>query len=144
MTQKTNRRTVSPIDAEIGFRIRRARQSLKLTQRSLAAQLGISSQQFQKYEQGLNRIPIARLLSVARILQVEPATLLDTSARSSQEKSAACPRVIPLSSATMSIDTQAYDLWHQLGSVETKHLVLDLMQTLCAVNRAGAKRVSSS
>ena len=56
----------------IGRRIRRRRLFLGKTQATLAKALGISYQQLQKYENGANRIPGARLLEIARLLNVAP------------------------------------------------------------------------
>ena len=56
------------IDIEIGKRVRRARVAAGWTQTQLADQLGITFQQVQKYEKGVNRIGGGRLYKIARIL----------------------------------------------------------------------------
>lgn len=66
----------SPDDAYLGGRIRVVRRALKVTQEVLAARIGISPQQLQKYEHGDNRISVSRLLMIARALQVPAAYLL--------------------------------------------------------------------
>ena len=57
------------VDEHVGDRIRRRRTELGLTQEHLAASLGISYQQVQKYETGANRISAGRLYQIARRLE---------------------------------------------------------------------------
>ncbi|MBJ7447284.1 MAG: helix-turn-helix transcriptional regulator [Brevundimonas sp.] len=56
------------IDAYVGSRISLRRSAMGLSQTALARQLGISFQQVQKYETGINRISASRLHRVAMIL----------------------------------------------------------------------------
>ncbi len=65
------------IDIEIGKRVRRARVAAGLTQTQLADQLGITFQQVQKYEKGVNRIGGGRLYKIARILGVKITYFFD-------------------------------------------------------------------
>lgn len=60
----------NPVDIEIGRRLRESRSRLGISQERLAAQLGVSYQQVQKYERGANRIGSGRLHDIARFLQV--------------------------------------------------------------------------
>lgn len=50
----------NPIDVYIGQRIRVRRQLLGLSQEALAKKIGITFQQVQKYERGMNRIGASR------------------------------------------------------------------------------------
>ena len=61
---------IHPIDRHVGFRLRLARASRKLSQTELAKSSGITFQQVQKYEKGTNRVGASRLQHLARILQV--------------------------------------------------------------------------
>jgi transcriptional regulator with XRE-family HTH domain len=54
-----------PIDRLIGKRIAMRRRERGISQASLAERIGISFQQLQKYEQGQNRMTVARLASVS-------------------------------------------------------------------------------
>lgn len=56
------------MDAYVGARIGLRRSALGLSQTALAQRLGISFQQVQKYETGMNRISASRLHRVAAIL----------------------------------------------------------------------------
>lgn len=62
----------TPQDAHIGGRIRERRKELALTQSTLAAHLGVTYQQIQKYEGGQNAIAAGRLQQLAAVLGVAP------------------------------------------------------------------------
>lgn len=61
----------NPIDVHVGDRIRRRRTLLGLSQEQFASLLGITFQQVQKYERGMNRIGASRLWDVAKVLDTE-------------------------------------------------------------------------
>ena len=68
--------TATPHDTTIGSRVRARREQQRMTQAALAAHIGVTFQQVQKYERGVNRIAAARLSLIARALDVPAATLL--------------------------------------------------------------------
>lgn len=63
-------RKPNPIDVYVGNRLRLGRKILSVTQEKLAENLGVTFQQVQKYERGLNRISASRLHQAAQILDV--------------------------------------------------------------------------
>ena len=56
-----NVKTPNAIDSYVGARIRTHRQMLGMSQERLAEQIGVTFQQVQKYERGINRIGASRL-----------------------------------------------------------------------------------
>lgn len=62
---------IHPIDRHVGFRLRLARTSRKLSQTDLAKASGITFQQVQKYEKGTNRVSASRLFEFATLLGVQ-------------------------------------------------------------------------
>ena len=58
-------------DAGIGERLRLRREQRQVSRKELAAHLGVSIQQLQKYESGTNRIGAGRLFEAAGLLDVE-------------------------------------------------------------------------
>ena len=60
-----------PIDIHVGNRVRLRRVLLGMSQEDLASRLGITFQQVQKYERGLNRIGASRLWDIMQILGVD-------------------------------------------------------------------------
>ena len=65
-----------PIDVAVGARIRLRRQVLSVSQTALAEALGVSFQQVQKYERGVNRISASMLVRTAEKLQCSVAHLV--------------------------------------------------------------------
>ena len=61
---------IGPIDAHVGSRICARRRLLQLSQKQMAEKLGVTFQQVQKYEKGMNRIGAGRLYTIATILGV--------------------------------------------------------------------------
>ncbi len=61
-------RQAAGIDVYVGQRLRLARNLAGLTQQGLAAKLGISFQQVQKYESGANRLAVGTLFEISLLL----------------------------------------------------------------------------
>jgi transcriptional regulator with XRE-family HTH domain len=59
----------NPTDKHVGARVRMRRLMLGMSQQKLAAGLGLTFQQVQKYEKGTNRISASRLQQIGNILQ---------------------------------------------------------------------------
>jgi transcriptional regulator with XRE-family HTH domain len=60
----------NPVDAHVGSRVRLRRMLLGMSQERLGESMGLTFQQVQKYEKGVNRIGASRLFQIARILDV--------------------------------------------------------------------------
>lgn len=58
------------VDAAVGKRIRLRRTTLGMSQEKLADALGLTFQQVQKYEKGVNRVGASRLFDLGRVLGV--------------------------------------------------------------------------
>jgi transcriptional regulator with XRE-family HTH domain len=65
-----------PIDLQVGITIRQLRKERRVSQAELGAALGITFQQIQKYERGVNRISASMLVKAALALDVQPSDLL--------------------------------------------------------------------
>jgi len=63
-------RTTDPIDKHVGQRLRERRTRLGLSQSAVGKELGITFQQLQKNEWGINRIGASRLYALSKILAV--------------------------------------------------------------------------
>jgi transcriptional regulator with XRE-family HTH domain len=71
------KKTPDPIDRHVGSRVRMQRILMKMSQEKLGDALGLTFQQVQKYEKGLNRIGASRLQQISRTLQVPPSFFFD-------------------------------------------------------------------
>src|SRR3954453_19971957 len=60
----------NPIDKYVGSRLRVRRTMLGMSQQKLAEALGLTFQQVQKYEKGVNRMGSSRLQHASEILRV--------------------------------------------------------------------------
>lgn len=66
-----------PIDIHVGGRVRLRRTMLGMSQDKLADSLGLTFQQVQKYEKGVNRIGASRVFEISRVLGVPIQFLYD-------------------------------------------------------------------
>ena len=64
------KKKANPVDAHVGYRVRLRRMLIGMSQERLGDLLGLTFQQVQKYERGINRIGAGRLYEVAEILGV--------------------------------------------------------------------------
>ena len=70
VTTKENKRAPHPMDIHVGSRVRLRRMMKGMSQDRLGEELGLTFQQVQKYEKGVNRIGASRLFDISRILEV--------------------------------------------------------------------------
>ncbi len=68
--KQTSRKGPQPIDVHVGARVYLRRNLLGLTLETLAKAVGVTYQQLQKYERGVNRISASRLFNLSRALDV--------------------------------------------------------------------------
>src|ERR1700730_7058548 len=67
----------SPIDIHVGSRIRLRRTLMGMSQERLGEALGLTFQQVQKYERGVNRVGASRLFDLSRVLDVPISFFFD-------------------------------------------------------------------
>jgi len=67
---KDGSRRANTIDVHVGSRVRFRRVLLGMSQEKLGEKIGLTFQQIQKYEKGINRIGASRLFDLAQVLGV--------------------------------------------------------------------------
>ena len=67
----------SPVDGHVGVRIRLRRTLMGMSQERLGDALGLTFQQVQKYERGVNRVGASRLFDLSRVLDVPISFFFD-------------------------------------------------------------------
>lgn len=67
----------NPIDVAVGMRLKMERKIRRISQTQLAQHLGVTFQQVQKYEKGMNRISASRMMMIADFFGFSPATLFE-------------------------------------------------------------------
>ncbi len=75
--KQTSRKSPKPIDIHVGARVRLRRNLLGLTLETLAQAVGVTYQQLQKYEWGVNRIGASRLFNLGQVLDVPISFFFD-------------------------------------------------------------------
>ena len=84
-----------PIDVEVGGKIKAQRRLVGMSQDTLAARLGVTFQQIQKYEKGTNRVSSSRLAVIAQTFGVPPAFFFPGSTfDAGQAAAAAAPELV--------------------------------------------------
>ncbi len=74
-----------PIDVAVGARIRARRKVQGFSQSHVAQQLGLTFQQIQKYERGVNRVSASKLVQIAGLLGTSVAWLVGEEDKNSSD-----------------------------------------------------------
>jgi transcriptional regulator with XRE-family HTH domain len=80
------KRSATSMDKVVGESIRAARLAKGLSQSDLAERLGITFQQVQKYEKGVNRVGAGRLFQIASIFGMPISSFFDEAAEAGPAK----------------------------------------------------------
>lgn len=85
---------VSNIDPDIGALLKRLRLIAGLSQMDVAAKVGVTFQQIQKYEKGANRVSVSRLIALGKALNFKPSEFLLNFEAGDDGKAKAVPSAI--------------------------------------------------
>ncbi len=121
MAKKPSPRDTVSSDVELGQKIRALRIARKVSQADLGEHLGVSFQQIQKYEKGLNRVSAARLQQLAAFFDVE---ITDFYALFAEEA---------VDSIILGTDPQSVRVlraYSQIRNVETQHQLVLLIESI--------------
>ena len=77
----SDERSTNAVDVKLGQRVRARRLEIGMSQERLAELLGITFQQIQKYEKGVNRIAGSRLWDISKALDMPVARFFEGIAR---------------------------------------------------------------
>jgi transcriptional regulator with XRE-family HTH domain len=118
------------VDRLVGRNIRIQRLAKGLSQTELATQLGVTFQQVQKYEKGVNRIGCGRLFQIASILGVHVMDFFEGSgkAKAASARTPASPTVQDLIS-----EPQSFHLVQAFSEINDRRLrssVVDLVKKI--------------
>ena len=116
-------------DKILGQRIRVRRTELKMSQETLGGKLGVSFQQIQKYEKGVNRIGSVRLGTIAKVLEVPISFFYDTNKHEQAE--------------SLIFDDPRFSLrllkaYVKIPSDELRHQFVVMMEKVAEVSMPGA------
>ena len=122
-----------PVDAYVGARIRLRRNLLGISQTELGDRIGVTFQQVQKYEKGVNRIGVSRLARICDVLQITPAWLFE-GAPGPKPRATATARDMDAAFAAFQADDLAPQVllaWTRLPT-RTKRAMVALMSAVSA------------
>jgi transcriptional regulator with XRE-family HTH domain len=123
------KKQANPIDIQVGNRVRIRRMLIGMSQERLGDLLGLTFQQVQKYEKGVNRIGAGRLYEVSRILNV-PIDFFYQGVAS--EPGAPAPEAAPpvLEFVSSGEGLQLSLAFMKIKDVKVRKRVLDLVKSL--------------
>lgn len=99
-----NARRANTMDTHVGSRVRLRRMLLGMSQEKLGEHLGLTFQQVQKYEKGINRIGASRLYELAQVLGVPVQFFYDDAPAQAQAGMALVSGFAEPASETYSVD----------------------------------------
>lgn len=141
-------KTPNQIDINVGARIRLQRNRLGFSQSKLAEQLGVTFQQVQKYEKGMNRVGASRLQAIAAVFDIPVAFFFEDSSSTENQGEApendftqflGSPEAIELNAAFARIEDnnvrRKWSLWSNL---------LRLVDGETALSKKGRRKLAFS
>lgn len=124
----SSERTANAVDVWLGQRVRARRTEVGMSQEGLAELLGITFQQVQKYERGVNRIAASRLLDICKVLAVPIEDLLDGLGREPGDAADGAVAVAKYLATPEGVEFAT--LFLSLRSQPVRRRVLQLLRTL--------------
>lgn len=134
-------RPLDPIDAHVGARMRYRRMLLGMSQEALGEKLGVTFQQVQKYEKGLNRIGASRLYQIATILDV-PISFFFADLPESTGGTDGEADIAPLDFVVTHEGLQLNLAFSRIRDGDTRRRIVDLVRTLAGHDCHGGPSAS--
>lgn len=117
---------INEVETHIGQQLKMLRISNKMSQKALAEKLGITYQQVQKYEMGMNRISVARVWQFCNIFSVTPDFLFEN-LLNLDDKNAKAGELIPNVMAT-SQDIKLMLAFKKIENGDERNLIIKMCQ----------------
>jgi transcriptional regulator with XRE-family HTH domain len=127
-----------PVDIEVGHRIRIERLARGLSQTALANQLGVTFQQVQKYEKGVNRVGAGRLTRIAEVLGIDVSAFFGSKEMAGADAAKESGAASPLKLLTVA---GAFRLLRAYGDIEDGNLrraIVDLVEQISSQKRSAS------
>lgn len=124
-------RAANAVDRKLGQRVRSRRLEIGMSQEKLAELLGVTFQQVQKYEKGVNRIAASRLFDIAHALDVPIARFFENIAAGRAASGVAEGRREFVDDALATPEgAQLMALFASIKSVKVRRRVVELVRAL--------------
>ena len=127
---KVDPRSVTGVDREIGAKLRERRHELGLPMAHIARQVGVTQQQYQRYETGGSRVSALMLSRISEALNTDAAQFLPGAPRARQAAKPTADALV----------MQLMDVFQRIPSTQERRLILALAKRFA--NKAPGKRRS--
>lgn len=123
-------RAANAVDRKLGQRVRSRRLEIGMSQEKLAELLGVTFQQVQKYEKGVNRIAASRLFDIAAALDIPIARFFENIGTSRAGGVAETRQEFIDDALATPEGAQLIALFASIKSVKVRRRVVDLVRAL--------------
>lgn len=127
----SDERHANSVDKRIGQRVKQRRLEMGMSQERLAELLGVTFQQIQKYEKGVNRVAASRLFELASALGVGLAYFFEgLTAGAAQDGVAEEGQEFVYDMLASPEGQQLLQIFGQIRSAKVRRRVVELVRTL--------------
>jgi transcriptional regulator with XRE-family HTH domain len=113
-------------DAEVGRRVRARRLECRLSQTELADGIGVTFQQVQKYEKGVNRIGAGRLQRISEALEVPITFFFDAAPHAAERGASSSESAFGFMQTSGSV--RIVKAFHKIKSRKSRQLLVDIVE----------------
>jgi transcriptional regulator with XRE-family HTH domain len=119
-------------DAEVGRRVRSRRLECRLSQTELADRIGVTFQQVQKYEKGVNRIGAGRLQRISEALEVPISFFFGSTAGTpARDSGSGAESIFGFMQTSGSV--RIVKAFHKIKSRKARQLLVEMAEELAEV-----------
>ena len=113
-------------DEEVGRRVRSRRLESRLSQTELAERIGVTFQQVQKYEKGVNRIGAGRLQRSSEALEVPITFFFDATPHATERGASSAESAFGFMQTSGSV--RIVKAFHRIKSRKARQLLVDMVE----------------
>lgn len=133
-------RAANAVDRKLGQRVRSRRLEIGMSQEKLAELLGVTFQQVQKYEKGVNRIAASRLFDIAAALEMPVARFFENIVSGKGATGVAESRREFVDDALATPEgAQLMALFASIKSIKVRRRVVELVRALTEEGEGGKR-----
>src|SRR3954467_9031712 len=113
-------------DQEVGRRVRSRRLEFRLSQTELANKIGVTFQQVQKYEKGVNRIGAGRLQRISEALQVPITFFFDATPHAAERGASSLESAFGFMQTSGAV--RMVKAFHRIKSRKARQLLVEMVE----------------
>src|SRR3954463_9589733 len=126
---KVDARRADSRDVDVGKRVRSRRLECGLSQTELANKIGVTFQQVQKYEKGVNRIGASRLQRISEALEVPITFFFDASPHAAARGASSSPDSV-FGFMQTSGSVRIVKAFHKIKSPQARQLLVGMAEEM--------------